>query len=184
MGWISFSMHRPVKEWFKDECLGVNFEALDIAIVKRNTLYAAIKDKMTGKIFCAVYLLRWSRNNHYNFTYKPMDEFVGPCEYECPERIFKLLTPLNNKLDPNRWARKWRKRVQEYHKAREALKGNFMFKLKEPIDFTNGETFQYFKKEGRIIFAGVLKNNMFYSRCKVRIKNLHNFEFEKIMVAS
>jgi hypothetical protein len=184
MGWLQFSMHRPVKEWFKDECLGDNSEALDIAIVKRNTLYAAIKDKTTGQVFCAVFMLRWSRNYHYNFAYKAMDEFVGPCEVECPERIFKLLTPLTDEDDPNGWARKWRKSVQEYHETRKAMKGNFVFKSKQPIEFTNGQSFQYFKKEGRTIYAGVMKQNEFYSRCKVRIRGLYTMDFEKIKVAN
>lgn len=185
MGWTSYPMHKPVKKWFI-EYLGDNLElkALDIAIVKRNTLYAAIKDKTSGEVFCVVYLLRWSPKSLYNFSYKDMTEFCGPCECECPERILRLLTPLTDKDDPNGYARNWRKSVQEYHETRKALKGNFVFKLKEPIHFTNGLHFQYFKKIGRTIIAGKLKNNKFDGRMEVRINRLYNFDIEKITVES
>jgi hypothetical protein len=183
MGWLQFSMHKPVKEWFKKECLGENSEALDIAIVKRNTLYAAIKNKITGQVFCVVFLLRWSRDYHYNFAYKAMDEFCGPCEVECPERIFKLLTPLTVGNDENGWARKWRKSVAQYHASKNIIKGSFIFKTEEPIKFSNGGSYQYFEKEGRKIFVGRLTNdNEFVRYRQVKFNGLAGHKIEKLKI--
>jgi hypothetical protein len=70
MGWTSFPMHQPVKEWFKESWeYNENIEVLDISIVNFRELYAAIKYKDTGKVFAAVYLLNYSPKSHYNFSY-------------------------------------------------------------------------------------------------------------------
>lgn len=179
MGWMSFSMHKPVKEWFK-EIMNDNVEVLDIAIVKRNTLYAALKVKATNEVFCVVYLLRWSKGM-YNFSYKDMSEFCGPCETECPLRIMRLLTPLNDTNDVNGWARNWRDKVYKYWDAKEKINsGKFIVKTETPVKFTNGLSFSYFKKIGKKLFAGALQaNGIFASYCSVRF-NLKYWNYELI----
>ena len=171
MGWTSFPMHEPVKEWFKKEWAETNVQILDIAIVKRNTLYAAIKNNETNEVFCAVYLLRWS-NSDYNFSYKSMTEFVGPCETECPLRIMKLLTPLSDKNDPDKWARNWREKVYKYWEDKKKFDSGFVLKTKNEISFTNGLNAQYFKNIGKKIFAGIIQNNEFYQLCRVSFNPL------------
>jgi len=176
MGWISFKMNRPVKEWFKSELNSI-YEVIDIALVRRRTLYAAVKNKDTGEVFCAVYLVRWTRG-YYNFSYKGMDEFCGPVESDCPMRIFNLLSPLNDEKDPNHWARDWRERVRKYHDGKKEIKGGIV-KTSEPVSFTSGNCYQYFKKIGRRIYAGVIRDNEFQPICYVRV-NLMNYNFEII----
>ncbi len=166
MGWTSLSMHEPVKEWFKNKW-GTEYEVLDSALVNRKTLFGAIKNIRTGDVFCAVFLILWN-NSNYNFTYKDMTEFVGPIEVNCPKRIMKLLSPLNDENDPSGYARRWRQRVENYWAERENLKGKII-KLSEPINFTNGDRFQYFKKEGRITYGGIMDGDKFYPKCRVRI---------------
>ncbi len=166
MGWTSLPMHKPVKEWFKNSW-GNNYEVLDSALIKRKTLYGAIKNIQTGDVFCAVFLIRWSRD-YYNFSYKDMTEFVGPIEVNCPKRIMKLLTPLNNENDPNNYARDWRKRVNDYWSMRKNLKNN-VIKLSEPALFKSGHRYQYFKKIGRITYAGEMVKGEFQPICRVRI---------------
>jgi len=178
MGWTSFSMHEPIKEWFKKEW-GEDYEVLDSALVKRNTLYGAIKKKTTGEVFCAVFLIRWSRNA-YNFSYKDMTEFSGPNECECPRRIMKLLSDLNDENDSNGWARKWRTRVNQYWKSRDTLSKNKdkIIKTDEPIRFTSGQSFQYFKKFGRNTFAGIMIGDEFKTIVRVRLNFSHiKYEF-------
>ncbi len=176
MGWYSFSMKKPVKEWFK-ESLNERYEVVDIALVQRQTLYAAVKNKETGEIFCAVYLIRWSRGYH-NFSYKDMDEFCGPVQSNCPMRILKLLTPLNDENDPNHWARDWRARVEKYHERNKKIKTGII-KTAKPIEFTSGRSYQYFKKIGRTMVAGVMHNDEFIPYSRVRV-NLSYYEFEII----
>lgn len=179
MGWLSFQMNEPVKDWFKRQYSdNKDVTVLDIAIVKRNTLYAAIKINSTNEVQAVIYLLRWSRERGYNFAYKSMSEFAGPCESECPERILKLLTPLEEN-DNNLWANNWRRRCYKTIEDRKKLSGEVVIKALKPVEFTNGKTFQFFKKINRRMYAGVIENNRFNSICRVRF-NLRYIEYELI----
>jgi hypothetical protein len=177
MGWTSFPMHKPIKEWFKEEW-GNKYEVIDSALVKRNTLYGAVKVKETGEIFCAVFLIRWSRN-FYNFCYKDMTEHSGPGQCDCPQRIMKLLSPLNDENDPNGWAREWRKRVNDYWTKRNTMNKNKdkVIKTKDLVSFTSGSAYQYFKKIGRTTWAGMIMENEFRPLARVRV-NLSHYEYE------
>jgi hypothetical protein len=182
MGWTSYNMNKPIKEWFKDQWDydDSDYEVLDSALVKRQTLYGAVKQKSTGEIFCAVYLIRWTRG-YYNFTYKDMTEFAGPVEYECPPKIFKLLTPLNDENDPNGWARKWRGKVEKLHETRKRLSKGAVIKLKEPVKFTNGKSYQYFLRRGKRFYVAEKGfNGKYYAGIWVRYNPLLYFEFDLI----
>jgi len=181
MGWSSFPMHEPVKNWFKnlwDE--GGKYEVIDCALVQRQTIYGALKIKATGEIFCAVYLVRWSRD-HYNFSYKSMTEHSGPCVCDCPERIFKLLTPLEE-IEDNRFAIDWRKRVQSLLNKRKLVKSikKEIIKTKELIGFGKFLQLQYFKKEGRKYYAGDIEDGKFRFVTRVGGFNPVNYEYELI----
>lgn len=183
MGWTSQPMRESVKQWFTELWNKDTHEVLDVAIVKRNTLYAAIRLKTgvsANQVFCIVFLLRWSRG-YYNFSYKDMSEFSGPNEIECPKRIMKLLTPLDDNSDPNGWARGWRDKVNTYWNVQEKLNsGKYLVKTNEPVNFTNGLSFSYFKKMGKHFIAGALQaNNIFASYCEVRFNPLH-YKYELI----
>jgi hypothetical protein len=180
MGWLSFSMHRPVKEWFKDE-VDKKYEVLDSALVQRTTFYSAVKNKETGQVICAVCLIRWSPRSWDNFCYKDMTEFSGPCQVNCPKRIMKLLSPLNDENDPNGWAGEWRTRVGEYWKKKEELKKNKLaiIKTKEIVKFIGGMEYQYFQKIGRTLWGGKLGEHGFIGHCRVRV-NLSHYEYEFI----
>jgi hypothetical protein len=170
-------MHKPIKEWFKDEW-GNDYEVLDCALVHRSTLYGAIKKKSTGNVFATIFLIRWSRNE-YNFAYKDMTEFSGPNECECPERILKLLSPLDDTTDPNGWGRKWRDKViKHWDTQRKLNSGKFLIKTDEPVKFTNGLSFSYFKKSEKRFYAGALQvNGIFASFCMVRFNpKYYNYE--------
>jgi hypothetical protein len=178
MGWTSFNLSQPVKQWFS-ESWGEDYEVLDSALVKRNTLYGAIRKKSTQEVFCAVFLIRWSRD-YYNFSYKDMTEFAGPCEVECPKRIMKLLTPLDENNSKNQFAIKWRKSVNEYWELRDMLKRkDVCIKTKNPVEFTSGARYQYFKKIGRKTYAGVFEFKVFKPSCRVRV-NLNHYETEAL----
>jgi hypothetical protein len=101
-----------------------------------------------------------------------MTEFAGPCEHSCPERIFKLLSILNDTNDPNGWAREWRKKVQEQiNRSIEASKANAegkIYIMEKPICFRNGSEYMYFQKEGRRMYAGYLNGKDFTKVLQVR----------------
>jgi hypothetical protein len=53
--------------------------------------------------FGVVFLTSVDENDYYNFSYKDMDETMGPCYYDCPTGILKLLSPTDKE-----YAIKWR----------------------------------------------------------------------------
>jgi hypothetical protein len=179
MGWCSFHLDEPVKDWFTRSWKSNDlYEVLEVALVKRTTIYAAVKEKLTGDVFCVVYLVRWSRD-WFNFCYKDMTEHSGPNVHDCPEKIFKLLTPLEDN-DDNRFAIDWRKRVSQLHKNRKLLKGDCIVKVAAPISFNNGMEISYFQKVGKSMYGGIMENEKFLPYTRVRKFSLATREFEII----
>lgn len=179
MGWCSFNLSEPVKDWFvrQWESNG-KYQVVDSALVKRMTMYGAIRNTETGEVFCAVYLIRWSRG-YYNFSYKDLTEFSGPCVYDCPIRILKSLSPLNDTNDPNGYAREWRRKVEVYHNQRKQLKNETVVMVSEPIEFCNGATYQFFRKTAQKVWAGVIEKGVFIPVVPVRL-NLMNYNFQVV----
>lgn len=96
-----------------------DYKVLDTSIVQLKTFYAAVEQvhRETGerRVWAAVFLLGYAPKDYHNFGYKDMDESMGPCESECPERILDLLTPTEYEH-----AKDWRARCRAYHAARKA----------------------------------------------------------------
>lgn len=114
MGWTFTHREKGISnlDWFRGEFSSA--ELLDVA-TKGGVAYGALRTP-EGDVVALVILTRWVRGDYYNFGYKDMDEGMGPCEDDCPRRIFDLLTPLPpEQADPSverNWAAQWRKRVQ------------------------------------------------------------------------
>lgn len=178
MGWCSFHLNEPVKEWFINGFGSERDRVLDVAIVKRNTLYAAVRNTANSEeIICFVYLLRWSKDWN-NFSYKDMTEFCGPTEAECPERILKLLTPLKGDTDSDKYAKNWRERCYELLAKRKQLKGGIkIIKTEKPIRFTSGDEYNTFWKHGSTVMAGNMIDGKFKFACRVKV-NLSNYKFK------
>ena len=151
MGWTW--QHKPygmkVKDFLIEEFTYENETrksvVLDIAIVKLRTAYLAVETtiKETGdrKVWAGVVLLGYAPNDHFDLGYKDMDETMGPCETECPERILDLLTPTDSQ-----WANEWREKCRGNLAARAKLRGFIKpgktYRLKYPARFTDGATLQ------------------------------------------
>lgn len=60
------------------------------------------------QVFGVVFLTSTDSKNYFNFSYKDMDETVGPCYYDCPKGILDLLTPTDSE-----WANNWRAKCRE-----------------------------------------------------------------------
>jgi hypothetical protein len=63
------------------------------------------KQDSEKKVFAVVALTSIKMKDYFNFSEKIMDETVGPCYYDCPKSILKLLTPIDGE-----WANNWRKK--------------------------------------------------------------------------
>lgn len=64
------------------------------------------------KVFGAVFLTSTDSKDHFNFSYKDMDESYGPCYYDCPKGILDLLTPTDNEY-ANNWRAKCREQLEK-----------------------------------------------------------------------
>ncbi|WP_292531527.1 hypothetical protein [Methylocystis sp.] len=109
----------------------------------RGTIYAAIRNeiKNTNKtyVFCGVFLFK--NNKKDGFGYKDMDEGMGPCEVDCPDRIMRLLSPVDDMPSPG-YAAEWRTRVAAAKQQRANARRNAKtfapgdtIRLPEPVQF-------------------------------------------------
>ena len=100
-----------------------NYEVLKSAMVG-SVYYAAVKalkrygDKNENgertivdvpvdeqQVFAVVFLTSVNNKDHFNFSYKDMDETCGPYQCDCPKGILDLLTPTDSEFANN-----WRER--------------------------------------------------------------------------
>jgi hypothetical protein len=118
-----------------------------------NTVYMAIRftDKASAAsyVFAAVILI--SNTKRHGFGYKDMDEGMGPCECDCPDRIMRLLTPITDLPNP-RYAADWRARVaaretekRRRHARRQSLRIGSIVTLPSPATFPGGFTASTFR---------------------------------------
>jgi hypothetical protein len=158
MGWTY--THRgstPGKQFLADHVNCENEHArwliLDIAIVRMRTAYMAVEiirrdkesgqlDMMTRKVVAFVFLLDYRPSDpDYDMGYKDMDESMGPCESECPERILNLLTPTDYE-----YALAWRQRCRDNIARKKAFRliKDAVIQTR-PISFQDGRTRTRFK---------------------------------------
>lgn len=152
MGWTYTSRHGlPIKEFLRDqiECDSTTgkWKVLDMTIVHRTTMYAAVEITRPSQppyVAAFVFLLRYTPKSEYDIGYKDMDESMGPCERECPERILKLLSPLP--VGGGGHAEKWRGDCRTNLLKRKILstKGT-RIKLQQPVTFSDGVEGQEFE---------------------------------------
>ena len=118
-----------------------------------NTVYMAVKvtEKATGRsyVFAAVILISNTRKN--GFGYKDMDETMGPCACACPDRIMRLLSPVEDIPNPS-YAAAWRARVATHKTAnaevrakRKTLQPGSIVTLECAVTFRDGTTASTFR---------------------------------------
>jgi hypothetical protein len=118
-----------------------------------NTVYMAIRstDKASAAsyVFAAVILI--SNTKKHGFGYKDMDESMGPCQCDCPDRIMRLLTPISN-LPNLGHAADWRARVEARNNAkrqqrqrRQSLRVGSIVTLPTAASFRGGYTASRFR---------------------------------------
>lgn len=109
MGWSGTWIGRGKRSVNRKEMVEKDLNTEDYDILKSrmvgSTYYAAMKRKDNEQVFAVVVLT--SLKDGYFYT-KIMDESVGPCYYDCPESIMKLLTETEYE-----YAKNWRQLVEE-----------------------------------------------------------------------
>lgn len=101
------------------------------------------------RVFAAVFLTSVDMKDYYNFSYKDMDESVGPCEAQCPASILKLLSPTDHE-----WAIEWRERCRKNIEEKKNPNTLSNLPIGATIRFTNwkGETVEVFKHQAAYQF--------------------------------
>lgn len=105
---------------YNDNTIIGKYEVLKSCVVG-STYYAAIKrtkfatttEPEDSRIFAAIVLTSVDNKDYFNFSYKDMDETMGPYQYACPKSILDLLPPTDNE-----YAQKWRERCYEVLKEK------------------------------------------------------------------
>lgn len=146
-----------LREQFDCDNDSAQWKVLDCAIVKFHTAYLAVekipKDSGVPYVFGLVVLLKYARRSYHNFCRKELDEGVGPYATECPERILRRLTPLDDPAflhgsPANKdYAVQWREacwaRIHT-RKQRPSLKKGVRLKHAAGVRFGNGLTLHEF----------------------------------------
>lgn len=144
MGWTFTSKPKgqSTVDFFKERFnTPGKLEVLAGAVVNTNEVYLACRatpEGMVPYVFAVVCLLQFRPKDHYPFGYKDMDESMNPYAWNCPERIFKMLTDVP---DQNEGSKKWRQLVAERIAERNnavKLHSGTVIKLKQPVPFRGG----------------------------------------------
>ncbi|HVT77935.1 MAG TPA: hypothetical protein VHD87_12955 [Acidimicrobiales bacterium] len=157
----SWSARRPegvtARDWFRAEILGddARYELVDFSTCAFN-MYAAVRDHREPRwIFGVTVLVQYTRDGE--ITWKTIDEFHGPADDRCPQRVLNALTPLDEyPVDDHRhnheWASDWRRRCQERQtrlaRARKVKPGDIV-RFARPLQFTDGtshDTFEFVRR--------------------------------------
>lgn len=149
MGWTSFYTTKPTRQIIIDELSGntvggrVTYRVIDV-VTKKNVSYAAVERKDpdgVDYVHCVVVLHNRKKGE---FAYKDIPEGMGPCECECPERILRLLSPVES-FNGGEYASNWRAKCREnLARNKRKLKHGTIIKFREPLTFTNGEVLDTF----------------------------------------
>lgn len=173
MGWTSFHLNEPVKQWFVDsvEWRGER-KVLDVAIANFSELYAAVRLE-DGSVICYTYMIAFYPKSYHNFAYKDMSEFDGVFGFNnCPLRILNLLTPLDD-TEENKYAinfRAYNLMARSNDAVFQKIKTGQRFKTIKKVNFPGLGEFDEFQKTGRRgIFLAFSDK---YSGIKVKISNI------------
>lgn len=118
-----------------------------------NTVYMALRclEKTTGKSFVLAAVILIFNTREHGFGYKDMTETMGPTECACPDRIMRLLSPVEDIPNPS-YAAEWRARVAARKKAnaemrtkRASLRPGSLVTLQRAVAFPDGTTAAVFR---------------------------------------
>jgi hypothetical protein len=118
-----------------------------------STVYMAVKstDKATGQFYVTAAVVLISNSRKHGFGYKDMDESMGPCECACPDRIMRLLSPVED-LPHRGYAAEWRARVAAHKQVvaaqkakRASLLPGCIVTLEHEVSFRDGTTATTFR---------------------------------------
>lgn len=126
MGWLYTNRKQGISvlDFFKKEFEwdeeGRGSQKIIDSHITLTEAYFAVKWDRPGQepvVFAAICLIRHvpRAKDGFTFGYKDMDETMGPCVCDCPDRLLDLLTPTDSQN-----ALKWREKCRENNRKRKA----------------------------------------------------------------
>lgn len=184
MGWTFTRTTLTLKEFMDKEfenCSNQEFEVNILASgVKNGCYYAAIerlaKQGVIGKqkeVFCLVCpcQYRYEKSSMFgnHVGYKQMTEYSGPCYYDVPDKVWKILEDNQEFAPTEEWAVTWRQKVR----AKKATPVSDKIEEGKYVWFENALEFRNCLKENtfKVIMAGRTKRfeSVHYGfRCSIR----------------
>lgn len=83
--------------------------------------------------FAAVFVTSVDNNDYYNFSYKDMEESMGPCYYDCPVSILNVLSPTDSEF-ANNWREACRQKAKGANKLLRNLPVGARIQVIMPFD--------------------------------------------------
>lgn len=178
MGWLTVEREKGISnEAFFRRDLGLDIVACG---TKDSVFYAAVRVKvLKNKVAGFIAQIAWAPTAIDNFSYKAMDETMGPDQARCPESVLRALSPLEELYAPGspafNAASEWRNRCWEHifmRRRRPTVRRGDTIRFAEKIQFRNDDildTFVFLK--GSLFERGGLK---------YRIPNWRNIEYEVV----
>jgi len=149
-------LHKPkgtVRDFFQSEWK--DHRILESATRDLTEFYAAVENTQTGVKFGVVTLIRFTRDDYYNFYYKDMDESMGPGYVRAGRKVMEAL---EGSEPTNDYAKTWREDCWKYiakMEARPKVRRGDMVVFNNPITFTDGYKDDSFKFVRGSRFAGM-----------------------------
>mgnify|MGYP000115518253 CR=1 FL=1 len=100
-------------------------------------------DTKDSPVFAVVVLTRTDNKDYFNFYYKVMDESMGPCYYDCPLSILKLLSPTDSE-----WAMAWREKCKQRAEQKKSPTALSKLPIGAQIQFKYGDEVKTYTKHG------------------------------------
>ena len=181
MGWTSLykDNNMTVDEFFDKDFKGSNIIFTTKGYVKNlHEYYRAAYNTKTKKHFAFVCLLDFRHIDGCNFSYKEMDETMGPNICDCPKEVFDEIC----KSEPeNEWAKEWRMRVRKTLARHELIKSltfgtTIKFNTKFSFDCGNEDTFMIVPKPYARRKTKVLKSVHYGFYASIRHWKTYDFE--------
>jgi hypothetical protein len=150
MGWTGYpNDRRETVDIVREELVGYSDRYKVVA--HSGAKHWVLENTEDNKRYAVVVLCK--RRDGMLFT-KVMDESMGPCYYDFPERFLNLLSDTDNE-----YAVEWRQAVREYHASKKAtsklVKGDTVV-FSKPIDFTGDFSLDRMTYLGGYRFRGAL----------------------------
>jgi hypothetical protein len=137
-------------------------------LLKVNGMYSVIEftnKKLNTVTKKAVVILTTICNKDYNnFGYKLIEETEGPCYYDCPNSILKLLDEPTNEYSKE-WRKKCIEKLSEKKTSTKIVHVDDIVKLRHPIS-ADGKVFYYIKRvhPRKLLFYGMSENGGNFQR--------------------